>query len=171
MKFTAALLAIATVVAAWPEDFSPNCTTSTIVGARGSERRGSPLHGHGGDYNDNDDHHHHDSWDGRVIEYPAVEEDGGVDTTCYAGLDQEHDGVKALQISINSCYFDLLGEDNALDVDGWYGPNTEEAVVAVQEALGFEGDDVDGIWGPDTGKAMEYHAISREGSACRRADV
>jgi peptidoglycan hydrolase-like protein with peptidoglycan-binding domain len=65
--------------------------------------------------------------------------------------------VRTIQTYVN--YFLLI---NKLDVDGYYGPATEEALKKFQRARGIE---ADGIYGPDTKRELiEFYAekLARE---------
>ncbi|MFE9439688.1 peptidoglycan-binding protein [Streptomyces sp. NPDC006602] len=65
---------------------------------------------------------------------------------CVMSQGAQSDAVYALQIAIDTCYQDISR-------DGIYGPETRQAVRAVQDA---EDVGVDGVYGPETRKAMKW---------------
>jgi hypothetical protein len=66
---------------------------------------------------------------------------------CVMGRGAQSDGVYPLQHALKYCY------QRNISFDGIYGPKTEDAVWAVQQA---EDAGPDGVYGPVTRKAMKW---------------
>jgi peptidoglycan hydrolase-like protein with peptidoglycan-binding domain len=82
--------------------------------------------------------------------------DGSSSTTC--GMQPGRGGeeaVRVLQTALARCH------DQAVAVDGEYGPDTERAVMAVQRQAGI---DVDGEYGPVTLQAMRWPTTETSGA-------
>jgi peptidoglycan hydrolase-like protein with peptidoglycan-binding domain len=78
---------------------------------------------------------------------------------CMLGPGDTSTAVARLQIDLNDCY------GNNLTVDGIYGANTKNAVIAVQHR---EGVPQDGVYGPMT---IEYFWYQRSGQPAGACDV
>ncbi|KAK4443852.1 hypothetical protein QBC34DRAFT_416238 [Podospora aff. communis PSN243] len=75
----------------------------------------------------------------------------GSSIECELGIDNNSNGVKALQEQINLCYGRYL--DAKLVVDGDFGSKTREGVREVQRRSGAR---VDGRYGPETRGKMNW---------------
>ncbi|MFJ8473663.1 peptidoglycan-binding protein [Kitasatospora sp. NPDC094011] len=65
-----------------------------------------------------------------------------------------NDGTRDLQVSLHRC-----DGANGLAEDGYYGPDTAQAVRDFQARVGL---DPDGVYGPQTRMAMYWHANTEQ---------
>jgi peptidoglycan hydrolase-like protein with peptidoglycan-binding domain len=79
---------------------------------------------------------------------------------CELGPGNAGPAVARLQIALNDC-----NRHAKLTVDGIYGPDTEAAVVAVQQ---HEPVTVDGIYGQMTAAYMTWPVVGSNGGSCDR---
>jgi len=98
---------------------------------------------------------------GRAISMPATANNS---LTCLIGRNSAANStvVRHLQSTMKACYPTLRLADpysderiSQLAVDGDFGPRTEAAMKAVQDATGA---DVDGVYGPNTRDRMRFRS-------------
>lgn len=74
----------------------------------------------------------------------------GAQTGCVLRVGNQGPGVFVLQDALRRCYAQKIA------LDAIYGPNTRDAVRAVQAFHGFKPQDIDGVYGPQTRAVMTF---------------
>lgn len=91
----------------------------------------------------------------RYSNYINLPTTSGRARVCELRSGDANSAVWRLQWNLNSCY----GRD--LDVDGSFGRQTREALIAVQRSIGVE---ADGVYGPITMRTMNWRYFDRLGN-------